>query len=179
MNEVRRRMDKKRYPWAAFDEGEQVEVVVVRHGFVRILVRVGVLVVLAGVVWAMIWLLESNTLSTTGTVWWGGLSLGFLVVLLGMAIDYVYKGNEMVVTNMRVIQRIRRGLFDDTVQYTELEQVEDVAAKKKGIMAYLIGYGEVRVSTTGDESTYSMKYVRDVEDTVKKISKWVNQVDKK
>lgn len=89
------------------------------------------------------------------------LALIFIVVVaLGMAVSsYVYMSNKFFLTNESVIQEIQHSLFSRHEQTVSLANIEDASFTQRGILQYIFNYGDVRLSTEGDETTYRFTYV--------------------
>lgn len=89
---------------------------------------------------------------------------GILVVMLfagligGIAI-WVYLRNQFFLTNESVIQEIQHGLFSRHEQTVSLGSIEDASFKQYGIIPHIFGYGLMRLSTEGQETTYRFNYV--------------------
>ncbi|MDO4872438.1 MAG: PH domain-containing protein [bacterium] len=86
-------------------------------------------------------------------------SLSVLTVVAGYIGYSVYRGNRLVITNERAIQWLVFGLMSNKRQTINLEATEDISYSQNGIFQNLFGYGTVRLSTTGDESTYTFNLV--------------------
>jgi hypothetical protein len=87
--------------------------------------------------------------------------LGFagLSWLIGLAGTYIYVHNKFFLTNESVIQEIRISLFAHHEQTVSLANIEDASYKQNNIIEQLFGYGTIRLSTEGDETTYRFAYV--------------------
>lgn len=82
-----------------------------------------------------------------------------LVVALGMFVAYyVYVSNKFFLTNESVIQEIQLSLFSRHEQTVSLGNVEDASYYQEGIFQGLFNYGTIRLSTQGDETTYTFTY---------------------
>lgn len=81
--------------------------------------------------------------------------LSVLIAVAGYIGYTTYKANRFIVTNERAIQIIVRGLMDQKKQVINLESAEDISFAQKGIFQHLLDYGTIRLSTTGDETTYT------------------------
>lgn len=82
------------------------------------------------------------------------------IVALGMAIAYyVYVQNKFFLTNESVIQEIQTSLFSRQEQTVSLGNIEDASFTQKGIIQQVFNYGDIRLSTEGDETTYRFSYV--------------------
>ena len=83
-----------------------------------------------------------------------------LAVGLGMFVSwYVYVSNKFFLTNESVIQEIQHSLFSRLEQTVSLSNIEDASFTQVGILQQIIDYGDIRLSTEGDETTYRFSYV--------------------
>jgi hypothetical protein len=83
-----------------------------------------------------------------------------LVLLLGYVGTIIYNDNHFYVTNESVIQKIRTGLFASREQIIALSGIEDASYHQDGLLQYMLGYGSIRLSTIGDETTYRFNLVQ-------------------
>jgi len=82
------------------------------------------------------------------------------IVGLGMFISYyVYVNNKFFLTNESVIQEIQVSLFARHEQTVSLGNIEDASYTQVGILQQILDYGDIRLSTEGDETTYRFSYV--------------------
>lgn len=82
------------------------------------------------------------------------------LIALGMFIVYyVYVNNKFYLTNEGVIQEIQISLFTRLEQTVSLSNIEDASYTQKGIIQTLFNYGDIRLSTEGDQTTYRFTYV--------------------
>jgi len=82
------------------------------------------------------------------------------IVALGMFISYyVYVNNKFFMTNESVIQEIQVSLFSRQEQTVSLGNIEDASYTQHGILQQILDYGDIRLSTEGDETTYRFSYV--------------------
>lgn len=91
--------------------------------------------------------------------WIGGLLLSAAVLAGGYVAIWVFRNNQLFVTNESVIQETQTGLFSHNEQTASLGNIEDVSYDQAGILQMLFNYGSLRMSTEGDETTYRMTYV--------------------
>ncbi|MGV9001459.1 MAG: PH domain-containing protein [Candidatus Saccharimonadaceae bacterium] len=83
-----------------------------------------------------------------------------VVIALGMFISYyVYTNNKFFLTNESVIQEIQVSLFSKQEQTVSLSNIEDASYTQRGILQQIFDYGDIRLSTEGDETTYRFSYV--------------------
>lgn len=82
-----------------------------------------------------------------------GLSLYYLGVWLFFWNAWVdYYLDVWLVTNERVVSLEQNGLFNRSVAELRLSRVQDVAASAKGLFSTMLGFGEVRIETAGEQS---------------------------
>ncbi len=102
--------------------------------------------------------------------------LDMLLVLIAYISAKIYKNNKMFITSERVIQFQQRSLFDEKIQSIDLDGVEDVSSHQVGMVASLLNFGNVRLSTIGDETTYEQNLVKNPKRVVEKINNVVQAV---
>jgi hypothetical protein len=86
--------------------------------------------------------------------------------------------NHTYVTNRRVIQKSRSSIFANSTNIIELRRIEDVSFHQNSLIDHLCRFGTLRMSTVGDETTYTLKYVDTRHDEVKTISHLVYECNK-
>jgi hypothetical protein len=88
------------------------------------------------------------------------LVLFFLLFIIGgWVATYVYNSNKFYLTNESVIQEIQTSLFSKHEQTASLGSIEDASYTQSGIIPMAFDYGIIRLSTPGDETTYTFTYV--------------------
>ena len=81
------------------------------------------------------------------------------ITALGMyIIYYIYTSNKLFLTNESVIQEIQTGLFSKKEQIVSLVNIEDVSYSQDGILQQIFNFGSIRLSTEGEETTYTFTY---------------------
>ena len=85
----------------------------------------------------------------------------------------------MYITNHRAIQNIRTSIFNTSTNVIELERIEDVSFHQKGFFGAIFNIGTLRMSTVGDETTYTFEMLDTPTDEVETISKLVRDSHKK
>jgi hypothetical protein len=155
------------FPGLDLDHNEFVEVFVKRHPIGKIAIWISEVVLGVALAALLVILLSEDgpTITTNeDSTFYMMVSFAAVFVLLilsGWIGVVIYKSNELIVTNKRVVQRITTSLFDKTLQTIDLASVEDVSYKQTGIIQTVFGYGTIRLSTIGDESTYQFTFVDD------------------
>jgi uncharacterized membrane protein YdbT with pleckstrin-like domain len=88
-------------------------------------------------------------------------ALGVLAVL-GLVIGYwVYDQNQMIITNMHIIQIHQNGLFNRRVSQLSLGRIEDVSGSSEGVLATMLGFGKIEVQTAGEEEKFDFDLATD------------------
>lgn len=161
---------KKMYPMLNLSEGEYVVGHVRRHpiALVKIwgLVALGITLIIGSLFFFSSG--GSSTLSDTGSA--NALSVPpallalvsivtiVVAALMGMVGTWVHRANNMYLTNESVTQNIQMTPFANRKQTVSLGNIEDASFAKPGILATIFDYGEIRLSTEGDETTYRFPY---------------------
>ncbi len=183
------RRSKQDFPELNLEEDEFVELSIRRSNY-------GVLAI-----WSLAALATILLLIVALTVNFGGnaamSSLGFnsgaltylyliFIILFGVifisavVISRVYKSNRMFVTNRRIFHYEAISLFAKSVNVIELNRIEDVSFRQNGLLDHIFHLGTIRLSTVGDETTYTFKLVDTPTDELKTIMHLVhNAKDKK
>lgn len=82
-----------------------------------------------------------------------------VTLIAGLISTHVYRRNKIFITNKRLIQQTATSLFISSTNIIELVSIEDVSFKQSGIIDYIFKIGTLRMSTVGEETTYTLKYV--------------------
>ncbi len=178
--QLRHERSQEQFPEIKFLEKEFVLNVVHRHpiGIVVIWAVAGLIMSLLVITWAVLIFQNSASdvihqeLLSMST---GGIIIGSIVLIaLMFAVIFarVYRANKLIITTERVVQIISNSLFDTKRQTIDLGWIEDVSYHQKGFFASTIGYGSVRLSTIGDETTYYFVFAP----SPQKITAQINEV---
>lgn len=104
--------------------------------------------------------IASNGISSVMLISIPFLLLCILALVGGYIAAYVYKRNKFFLTNESVIQFLQISLFSHKEQTVNLADIEDASYRKHGIIQHIFNYGNIRLSTEGDETTYRFTYVK-------------------
>lgn len=157
---------KRLYPFLNLSEGEYVIRAVRRHPIGLFLpLAAGTLVI--GLFLSLLFNYDIfvERMAVTGILANSALVVVPILVLvaivgLGMFIAYyVYINNKFFLTNESVIQEIQISLFSRHEQTVSLGSIEDASYTQHGILQHIFDYGDIRLSTEGDETTYRFSYV--------------------
>lgn len=85
-------------------------------------------------------------------------SITALLILITYINYVVYRANRLIITNERAIEWISNTIMNQRKQVINLEAIEDISYSREGILQHLFDYGTVRLSTIGDESTYTFPF---------------------
>lgn len=159
---LRHEQSQEQFPDIKLFEKEFVLKVIHRHPIgVAVIWLVSALIttLLVGI-WAMLIIQNSSSnvihqdlfSMSTGMIIIG--SIVAIALIFAVIFSRVYRANKLIITTERVVQIISNSLFDTKRQTIDLGWIEDVSYHQKGFFASTIGYGSVRLSTIGDETTY-------------------------
>lgn len=83
---------------------------------------------------------------------------------------YVYSHNKFYLTNESIIQEIQLTLFSRSEQTISLGNIEDASFTQTSILQQIFNYGDIRLSTQGDENTYRFSYVASPKDRLAQLN---------
>ena len=183
---LRHARSAKDFPGLTLEENEYVELAIRRSKVGLILIWAGEAIGFLALVLVSILLMGA---SETGIMAINREAKSFLyliilvlfgtLIIAGLIGVRVYKGNELFVTNKRLIHRATTSLFASSTNVIDLLSVEDVSFKQAGVIEYIFKLGTLRMSTVGDETTYTFKYVDTPTDELEKITHLVHMEKEK
>ncbi len=173
MTKVKSARSQKDFPFLKLDDDEYVEFSFRRAKAYLISIYVGLVigVALIALMFSVAFLSQAN-LDDMGKSFVNIIltALAFAAVFVAVVATALYRGNWLFITNKRVIQRIMESPVVSSMNMVDLKSIEDVSFSQRGILQTIFGFGTLRLSTVGDETTYTFKYVNVSADEVKKIS---------
>lgn len=157
---------KHMYPFLNLSAGEYVIRAVRRHPIGLVLpLATGTLLISFALALLVNYDLFVEAFSVTGTLAEASavavpILVFVAIVALGMFVSYyVYVNNRFFLTNESVIQEIQTSLFSRQEQTVSLSNIEDASYTQHGLLQQVLDYGDIRLSTEGDETTYRFSYV--------------------
>lgn len=178
---LRHARSKKDFPDISLEENEYVVLKIKRSSIIPVLVWTGV--ILSAIFFIALNIIVNQT-SDNNMFVMNASSRGFFsiiidivfgVVLIAALISmHVYNNNKLFVTNKRIIQQSQASLFSSSTNVIDLVSIEDVSFKQAGIVEHLIKVGTLRMSTIGEETTYTFKYVDTPVDELETITHLVH-----
>lgn len=175
---IRNARSKKDFPFLKLEDDEYVEFAFSRAKICLFLIYAGIAAGLMVVLLAFLLVLfGQNTIDAMGR--------NFLMIILlciiatallacGIA-TMVHRGNRLFVTNKHVIQKVTKSPFATSINEIDLRSVEDASFHQNGILQNLFGYGTFRLSTVGDETTYTLNYANISAEELKAVSKLITE----
>ena len=175
---IRHARSKQEFPFLPLEEGEYVELALTRSKLGLVLIWGGVAIALLGIILFATIISSSLSASSLGGIPDSAMpyffmliiSLSLALVVAGVVGMKIYNGNSLFVTNKRIFQNTMTGLFARSSNVIELYRIEDVSFKQSGIFDYLFKIGTIRMSTVGDETTYTFPFVDTPTDEVDMIA---------
>ena len=153
----------KKYPELTLDGDEFVILSLRRHsiGYLSGIIFSAILSVFLISIWIIVCFMPNKfniveTLKPQLSVIFG--SITFLLLLISYINYIVYRANRFVATNERAIQWISNTIMNQKKQVINLESIEDISYTRQGILQHLFDYGTIRLSTIGEESTYTFPF---------------------
>ncbi len=157
----------KDFPELKLEENEYVELAVQRSQLGLVFIWAAAGAGYAALLVAIVFLVFGSAGGATGSLNGFAKSYLYLIILVLFGIitisaligTKVYKGNRLYVTNKRLIHHCTSSLFSKSVNVIELVSIEDVSFKQDNIADHIFKLGTIRMSTIGDETTYTFRYV--------------------
>ncbi len=89
-----------------------------------------------------------------------------------------YNLDVWIVTNKRIINVEQKGLFNRIISEHEIEKIQDVTAKQKGVFATLFNYGDVLIQTAAEVPMFIFRQIANPFEIAKTINHLLKKVKK-
>lgn len=175
---IRHERSVKDFPFLKLEDDEYVE-----YAFKR--ARIWLHLILGGLAAGLIFILLAFLLVLMGQDSLDARGISFLYIILGSMVAavviagiftmIVYGGNKLFITNKHVIQMIMLSPLSSSFNMIDLSSIEDTSFSQDGVLQKMFGYGTFRLSTVGEETTYTFKKSDITTEEVKAISKLVTK----
>lgn len=80
--------------------------------------------------------------------------LGFVLIIILIAVTYVYNQSALTITDKNVIQVIQKSLYERKVSHISLANVEDVTSEQRGVFANMLNFGTLKIETAGEQANF-------------------------
>lgn len=154
-----------RYPYLNLSEGEYVILDIKRHP-IGMLTAISITFTLLIIIFSFIAMYASlydsslsSIMLTPESMFSVAIALSILSVMGGALALWVYLQNQFFMTNESVIQYIQDSPFGRHEQTVSLGSIEDASFRQTGVLQTILNYGTIRLSTEGEETTYTFRYV--------------------
>ncbi|MBQ3440696.1 hypothetical protein IJG27_00040 [Candidatus Saccharibacteria bacterium] len=175
---IRHERSVKDFPFLELEDNEYVE-----YAFKR--AKVWLYLILGGLAAGLIFILLAFLLVLMGRDSLDETGINFLYIILGALLFsvflvglftiIVYRGNKLFITNKHVIQMTMVSPMASSVNMIDLASIEDTSFSQNGIMQKMFGYGTFRLSTVGEETTYTFKKSDITAEELRAVSKLVTK----
>lgn len=179
---IRHERSKKDFPGLRLEDDEYVE-----FAFKR--AKVCLFLILGGVAFGLIVVLLAFLLVLMGQSMVDEMGRNFLFIILaallaaaiiiGLVALTIYKGNKLFITNKHVIQMAMTSPVVNSVNIIDLKSVEDASFRQENLLQNLFHYGTFRLSTVGDETTYTFKYSDITGEQLKAVTNLISEAKKR
>lgn len=157
----------KDFPDINLETDEYMKLAICRSPIMIVLIWAGEALAIVGLFALLIFLQRNSTSGPVFQLDQNGQSFLLLCIyvlmgvtlIAGLISTHVYRRNKIFITNKRLIQQTATSLFISSTNIIELVSIEDVSFKQSGIIDYIFKIGTLRMSTVGEETTYTLKYV--------------------
>ena len=178
---IRHERSKKDFPGLKLEEGEYVEFFFKRAKIVIKLIWgatfAGLVIVLLGF---LVVLMQQDAIDEMGRrflfiILFALLAAAVIIWVLALKI---YNGNKLYITNMHVTQMVMNSPVSTSINIIDLKAVEDASFRQKNIFQKLFHYGTLRLSTVGDETTYTFPYSDITTDQLRAVTELISAAKK-
>ena len=182
LTKIRHDRSKKDFPFLKLEDDEYVE-----FAFTR--AKVCLALIFGGLAAGIIFILLAFLIVILNQQYVDEMGRNFmfviLTVLILMAIVIslvalmVYRGNRLFITNKHAIQMVMKSPVATSINMIDLQSIEDASFHQNGVLQKMFHYGTLRLSTVGDETTYTFDYSDINPAELKEVSKLITDAKKK
>ena len=179
---IRHERSKKDFPGLRLEENEYVEFAFKRAKICLWMILCGKMFGLIVVLLAFLLVLMSqDMLDEMGRNFLFIILAALLAsaVVIGLVALTIYNGNKLFITNRRVIQMMMTSPVASSVNIIDLTSIEDASFRQDSILQNLFHYGTFRLSTVGDETTYTFKYSDITGEQLKEVTDLISNAKKR
>ena len=179
---IRHDRSKKDFPFLKLDDDEYVE-----FAFTR--AKICLAMIFGGIAAGLIFLLLAFLLVVLGQSTIDEMGRHFMFILLvtlmcvaivaGLIALMVYRGNRLFITNKHAIQMVMKSPMATSINLIDLSSIEDASFSQNGIWQKLFNFGTFRLSTVGDETTYTFEYSDIKPNELKAVSDLITEAKKR
>lgn len=180
LTQVKHARSAKEYPEIDLEKDEYVVLHIKRSRVGGALIWVGVLAMLIALTTAIILIANSPASLEYTLLDMNEQALGYLrlaifalyaiIIASGFIAKSIYDQNQLYITNHRAIQKTRTSIFANSTNIIKLNRIEDVSYRQSNLLETIFQIGTLRMSTVGDETTYTFSWLDTPRDEVKTIS---------
>ena len=179
---IRHERSKKDFPFLKLDDDEYVEFAFTRAKvcFAMIFGGVAIGLILILIVFLLV-VLGQRTIDEMGRNFMYLILVALMMasVVIGLVALMVYRGNRLFITNKHSIQMVMKSPLATSINVIDLQSIEDASFSQNGILQKLFNYGTFRLSTVGDETTYTFEYSDIKPAELKEVSKLITEAKKR
>ena len=179
---IRHDRSKKDFPFLKLDDDEYVE-----FAFTR--AKICLAMIFGGIAAGLIFVLLAFLLVVLGQSTIDEMGRHFMFILLvtlmcvaivaGLIALMVYRGNRLFITNKHAIQMVMKSPMATSINLIDLSSIEDASFSQNGIWQKLFNFGTFRLSTVGDETTYTFEYSDIKPNELKAVSDLITEAKKR
>ena len=178
---IRHERSLKDFPNLRLEDDEYVE-----FAFMR--ARICLLMIFGGMIAGLIVILLGFLVTLLGQSKLDEMGRNFLFIILfallaaafiaGVVALRVYRGNRLYITNKHVTQFVMNSLVAGSINIIDLASIEDASFRQDNILQKMFHYGTLRLSTIGDETTYTFKYSDISAKDLRAVTKLISEAKK-
>lgn len=182
LTKIRHARSKKDFPFLKLDDDEYVEFAFKRSRLCLFAIFGGLALGLIIILFAFLMvLLGQKSLDDMGRHFMFMILMCLVAagIIIGIIAITVYRGNRLFITNKHAIQMVMKSPVATSVNIIDLVSVEDASFHQAGLLQTFFHYGTFRLSTVGDETTYTFPYSDISSAELKAVVKLISEAKKK
>lgn len=174
---IRHARSKKDFPFLKLEENEYVEYAFSRAKVCLFMIFGGVVAGIVAILAGFLVVLFGADIDPIGKkfVFIIFVCLVVAAVMIGVVALMVYRGNRLFITNKHAIQMVMKSPVATSMNMIDLPSIEDASFHQNGLTQKLLRYGTFRLSTIGDETTYTFTYSDVTPEELKAVSELITK----
>ena len=178
---IRHERSKKDFPGLKLDDGEYVEFFFKRAKIIIKLIWgatfTGLVLVLIGFLLALSMQERIDDMGRRFLFIILFALLAAAVIIWVLAVK-IYNGNKLYITNKHITQMVMNSPVSTSINIIDLKSVEDASFHQKNLFQKIFRYGTLRLSTIGDETTYTFPYCDITPDQLRAVTELISNAKK-
>lgn len=156
-------------------DGERLIMTLHRHWIILVFHFLYMLILIVTTTFLLVYR-ESIMSITGGAIFWGAISLFWIVFLTFILLDWINDELDLfIITDTRIIGIDQISALSRSVSECSLDRVQEVNAHTAGILQTIFGFGDVHIRTASETSNMVIRYAPDPIENARRINNVINE----